>query len=151
MDPLEQFIVLAKTETYVGDGQTTGSSRTGSHDLIFEDGAWSYRDSYFGGTDFLGQETVWKDSAPVWAMNYYGYILRPDLIDAQKAGAVIKSALSALYSEGRFLGKFDYRMGEFLYRDASTGDYQHFHGIETISVEQTTVYELRYHGGLIKD
>jgi hypothetical protein len=32
---------------------------------------------------------------PVWAMNYYGYLLRPDLIDASTAGAVIKTALTA--------------------------------------------------------
>lgn len=105
---LDRFIVLAKRQTYVGDGVKAAPSRTGSHDLSFADGDWSYRDSYFGGTDFLGQETVWLRDKPVWAMNYYGYVLRPELIDASRAGATIKAALSAVYAEGRFLGGFEW-------------------------------------------
>jgi hypothetical protein len=99
---LEAFVVRAKSATYVGSGARAESSRLGSHDLTFESDDWLYRDSYFGGTDFLGQETVWFGKEPVWAENYYGYILRPDLIDANQAGATIKAALSAMYQEGRF-------------------------------------------------
>ena len=99
---LEAFVVRAKSATYVGSGLRAESSRLGSHDLTFESDEWLYRDSYFGGTDFLGQETVWFQEKPVWAENYYGYILRPDLIDAEKAGRTIKAALSAMYQEGRF-------------------------------------------------
>jgi hypothetical protein len=54
---LEAFVVRAKSATYVGGGITAESSRLGSHDLTFESNDWLYRDSYFGGTDFLGQET----------------------------------------------------------------------------------------------
>ena len=79
---LEAFVVRAKGSTDVGNGFTAESSRLGSHDLAFHSDEWLYRDSYFGGTDFLGQETVWFRSEPVWAENYYGYILRTDLIDA---------------------------------------------------------------------
>ena len=79
---LEAFVVRAKVSTYVGSGSTAESSRLGSHDFAFHSDEWLYRDSYFGGTDFLGQETVWFRAEPVWAENYYGYILRPDLIDA---------------------------------------------------------------------
>jgi hypothetical protein len=75
---LEAFVVRAKSATYVGSGLRAESSRLGSHDLTFESDEWSYRDSYFGGTDFLGQETVWFGKEPVWAENYYGYILRSD-------------------------------------------------------------------------
>jgi hypothetical protein len=106
---LDRFIVEAKRQTYVGDGVKAAASRMGAHDLTYTVGDWSYRDSYFGGTDFLGQETVWLRDEPVWAMNYYGYILRPDLIDAGRAGATIKAALSVMYAEGRFLGGFEWR------------------------------------------
>jgi hypothetical protein len=54
---LEAFVVRAKGSTYVGSGSTAESSRLGSHDLAFHSDEWLYRDSYFGGTDFLGQET----------------------------------------------------------------------------------------------
>lgn len=147
---LDRFIVLAKRQTYVGDGVKAAPSRTGSHDLTFAEGDWSYRDSYFGGTDFLGQETVWLRDEPVWAMNYYGYILRPDLTDASRAGATIKAALSAMYAEGRFLGGFEWTGPHGTYRDISTGDVAHFHGREAIEVAGVEAYALDYFGGLVK-
>lgn len=148
---LEKFIVAAKRQTYVGDGKSAEPCRMDAHDLSYDEGEWTYRDSYFGGTDFLGQETVWMSDKAVWAMNYYGYILRGDLIDAEKAGAVIKAALSALYAQDRFLGGFDLQVDKFIYQDKVDGDHTHFHGIETISLDGVLAYELRYHGGLVKN
>lgn len=139
---LERFVVLAKRQTYVGVRAVP--SRAGSHDLTFADGAWGYRDSYFGGTDFIGQETVWRDGVPVWAMNYYGYI------DAARAGATIKAALSAMYAEGRFLGGWEWNGPHGVYCDNSMGDVAHFAGRETIAVDGAEAYALDYHGGLIK-
>ncbi len=150
MSELEVFIVAAKAATYVGNGKVAPSCRTDSHDLTYEDAEWSYRDSYFGGTDFLGQETVWRFGKAVWAMNYYGHIMRPDLIDAERAGRVIKQALTLLYNEGRFLGRFNCQVDGFDYHDASNGTYLQFHGLESISKENFLAYELRYHGGLVK-
>ena len=147
---LEAFVVGAKSATYVGSGSPAESSRLGSHDLTFSSDQWFYRDSYFGGTDFLGQETVWFRAEPVWAENYYGYILRPDLIDAARAGATIKDALSALYQQGRFLGGFDWAGQHGHYQDHSSGDVSHFHGREVILVSGVEAYALDYCGGLIK-
>jgi hypothetical protein len=151
---LNSFIVRAKGNTYVGNGVSAppsrNASRAASHDLVFEDGDWSYRDSYFGGTDFLGQETVWLRGEPTWAMNYYGYVLRPDLIDSDRAGETIMGALSAMYTEGRFLGGFEWDGPHGRYVDTSSGDVVHFHGRETITVDATIAYALDYFGGLIK-
>jgi len=152
MDPraLDAFIVLAKQATYVGGGGKVEPSRPGSHDLVYTDGPFSYRDSYFGGSDFLGQEVVWKGESPVWAMSYYGYILRPDRIDAARAGATIRAALQALYAEGRFLGGFEWSGPHGAYRDTSSGDVTHFRGRECIVVGGVEAYALDYFGGLIK-
>src|SRR6187431_2767258 len=139
---LEAFIVAAKRATYVGEGTRAEPSRSGSHDLVFSDGSFRYRDSYFGGTDFLGQEVVWKDDVPLWAMSYYGYILRPDLLDAARAGATIKAALQAMYAEGRFLGGFEWAGPHGTYRDSSTGDPTHFTGRECIVVSGVEAYAL---------
>jgi hypothetical protein len=147
---LEAFVVRAKSATYVGSGAAAESSRLGSHDMTFASDEWLYRDSYFGGTDFLGQETVWLRAEPVWAENYYGYILRPDLIDAIQAGATIKAALSAMYQEGRFLGGFDWAGPHGRYQDRSLGDVSHFRGREVILVSGVEAYALDYCGGLIK-
>lgn len=147
---LEAAVVAAKRACYVGGGAKAEPCRPGSHDLTWADGPWSYRDSYFGGTDFLGQETVWHEGEPVWAMNYFGFILRPDLIDASRAGDTIKAALSALYAEGRFLGGFSFGGPHGLYVDRSDGDHTRFFGEEQISVVGEVAYRLVYHGGLVK-
>ncbi len=147
---LNSIIVRAKDSTYVGGGVKAASSRPGSHDLAWSDGEWRYLDSYFGGTDFLGQETVWFRDEPVWAMNYYGHILAPELIDGERAGTTIKAALSALYREGRFLGGFEWTGEHGTYLDRNQGDASHFKGREIITVGGRDAYELDYFGGLVK-
>jgi hypothetical protein len=149
MDGLKNFILEAKSATYVGGAVPESACRTASHDIGYRDDTWSYLDSYFGGTDFLGQEVVWKNNAPVWAMNYYGRILDPQLIDATIAGAVIRESLSTLYKLGRFLGAFDYGFGQYRYVDNSNDDVESFVGIEQIFVKDKEVYRLNYHGGLV--
>lgn len=150
LQQLHQFIVRAKAATYVGDGMKTESCRPGSHDLKFEEGSFSYLDSYFGGSDFIGQEVVYYLGEPVWAMNYYGRILAPEKIKAAEAGMVIKESLSRLYWEGRFLGGFEHVTQHGTYVDTNQGDPESFTGVEWIIRENSKVYELFYHGGLVK-
>ena len=150
LDQLEPFIVKAKAATYVGDGEKSSPCRRGSHDLQFRDGDFGYLDSYFGGVDFIGEEVVYYRGKPVWAMNYYGRILRPDMIEAVEAGSIIKQSLTEMYREGRFLGGFECDTGDGVYTDTSEGDVTAFTGREWITREGVRVYELVYHGGLLK-
>jgi hypothetical protein len=150
LERLNAFIVKAKAATYVSGGAQSPSCRPGSHDLEFHEGAFSYLDSYFGGTDFIGQEVVYHDDEPVWAMNYYGRILEPAMITAAEAGRIIQESLSKMYEEGRFLGGFEHDTGNGVYVDTSEGDVASFTGREWITREGVKVYELIYHGGLVK-
>ena len=65
VEGLEAFIIRAKAKSYVGNGATRPPCRAGSHDIGHDDGDWAYLDSYFGGTDFLGQEVVWHTGVPI--------------------------------------------------------------------------------------
>ncbi len=147
---LERFVIGAKRSSYVGGGASAEPSRPGSHDLTFTAGAWKYRDSYFGGSDFVGQEVVWFEGEPVWAMNYYGWIEQPALIDAARAGATIKAALGAMYAEDRFLGGFAFDDAHGRYVDESRGSVAHFEGSELIEVAGVVAYRLVYAGRLIR-
>ena len=80
VETLEQFIILAKRSTYAGGGKKLLPYRLGSHDLQFAEGDWAYHDSYFGESDFIGQEIVYYQMEPVWGMKYFGTILKPDKI-----------------------------------------------------------------------
>jgi hypothetical protein len=151
LEQLNAFIVQAKAATYVGGGAKSLAYRPGSHDLQFHQGGLSYLDSYFGGTDFLGQEVVYFEDRPVWVMNYYGRVLEPALISAVEAGRIIQESLSKMYQEGRFLGGFQHSTQSGTYTDTSEGDVSSFRGHEWIVRQGVRVYELFYHGGLVKE
>ena len=147
---LQTFIVQAKAATYAGDGGSSMPSRTGSHDLRFSAGDFEYLDSYLGDADFLGQEVVHWRGQPLWGMNYYGYLLQPQRLDAASAGQLIKRALTHLYDEDRFLGGFTFQHDGWTYTDQTTGDVARFSGTEHItSADGTRCYRLDYHGGRI--
>jgi len=147
---LEQFIVEAKQNTYVGGAKRLLPYRLGSKDIQFASGDWVYHDSYFGESDFIGQEIVYFQKSPVWAMNYFGYITKPDQMDAHTAGLLIKSSLSKMYAEGRFLGAFENVENDLRYVDTNEGNVTFFQGKEFIYRNEEIVYELLYHGGLLK-
>ncbi len=146
---LHAFVVSAKQATYVGNGQKLLAYRLGSHDLQYFEGDWAYHDSYLGENDFIGEEAVYFRGQIVWAMNYFGRILKPERITSAEAGQMIKVSLTRMYAEGRFLGGFGHVEGDLTYVDTSDGDPTFFTGREWISRNGEKVYELVYHGGLV--
>jgi hypothetical protein len=148
---LASFIVRAKAATYIGNGNKLLPYRLGSHDLQFADGDWAYHDSYLGESDFIGQEVVYFRQKPVWAMNYFGRLLQPDQITSATIGQMLKTSLSKMYAEGRFLGAFEHVEEPLRYVDTNNGDITYFEGIETVYQRDMPVYRLVYHGGLIRD
>lgn len=148
---LNDFIVKAKSVSYVGGGQKLLPSRPGSHDLQFGEGNWNYHDCYFGSSDFIGEEAVYFKHRIIWIMNYYGRIIGPAMITAEEAGKIIMASLSKMYLEGRFLGGFKHVERDYVYFDTNQGDIASFTGREWIDLNGKTVYELQYHGGLIRE
>lgn len=147
---LHAFIIAAKAHTYIGSGAEAPPCRPGSHDLHFTRGEYHYIDSYFGGANFLGEEVVLYQGVPVWGMNYYGRLLRPERITAEQVGKVLKESLSLMYRQGRFLGGFTHQAELGEYHDSSQGAVEDFTGREWILVQGELAYELFYHGGLIR-
>jgi Domain of unknown function (DUF5680) len=150
-ETLEPFIVRAKQSTYVGGSSKLLPYRLGSKDLQFREGDWIYHDSYLGESDFIGQEIVYYQLKPVWGMNYFGVIIKPDKITSSQAGQMIMKSLSRLYMEGRFLGGFEHQEGPLRYVDQNTGNVRSFQGREYIALADEVIYELFYHGGLLQD
>ena len=153
IDELIPFIVEAKASTYAVDLAPGESSRPESHDRTYTRDRFTYLDSTVGGTDFLGQEVVYIFEEPVWAMNYYGYIIDPTFTP-EAIGDVLQPALSALYRDGRFLGGFEYERDGMRYIDTNEGTVTSFRGLEWIEQDESDaprrIYELMYHGGLIR-
>ena len=142
------FLLRAKRATYAGHGaEAAKPSRPASHDLRYAEGELAYYDTYLGGERFAGQEALWKDGVPFWAMNYCGRVLSAD--PGGFSGDFLKAALAAVPREAPFRGPETYRDGPFAYFCRVEGDAEWFMGRERIEKNGALVYECMFHGGSV--
>lgn len=153
-DEFITFLVTAKRSTYaaLGDDATVSPLLPGSHQLEFAQEPWLYRDVYFGGDYFVGQETVYKEKRPFWSMGYAGGLLDgvdPSL-DTIPLYDFLRDALRHVGEERPFRGPHVYQKGNYAFSDVGDGHVGSFWGMETMTWCQQPVYRLRYHGGFIR-
>ncbi len=93
MDNLKEFLIEAKKQTYANaSAEKISSSRLNSKDYEYKKGNMIYHDTYFGGTNFIGEEAVYIDNKIYWAMNYYGITLDETLGEEDLTELGIKQA-----------------------------------------------------------
>jgi hypothetical protein len=144
------FLLRAKQNTYAGDSGQVESSRAASHDLAYQEGDWSYYDTYLGGFAFAGEEAIWQAGKPVWAMNYYGSMTGADPLEAPEGfGDFLKHALLHVPAAAPYRGPSHFSRGRFTYNCQWSGDPSRFRGEETIALDGQPIYLLYFHGGCI--
>lgn len=154
IDDLYNFLIEAKKQTYANKKvKKILSTRIGSYDYEYSSKNMVYHDTYFGGTNFMGEEVVYisSNNTPIWGMNYYGVTLDKTLSEE----AVDKALRPALMKVGEddiipVRGPKEFINDEYKYTFEVTGDLDYFEGEETISKNNEKVYALKCHGGLIK-
>ncbi len=139
------FLITAKRNTYAAHGAEVSSSRPSSHDLQYRQGDFLYIDTYLGGEAFIGEEAIWVNNHPVWAMNYSGRVLGEGF-----SGDFLKEALYLVPKESPFRGPAIYRKGEYSYHCIVNGDVDWYWGYEEIFLSDTKVMECFFHGGVVK-
>lgn len=139
------FRLKASRNTYAAFMNEAPSTRFDSHDYRYEEGPYSYHDTYVGGEQFAGEEAIWKNGRAVYAMNYAGRVLK-DVF----SGNFLKEALRAATSEMPFRGPEYYQSGEYLYKCKVSGDFAWFQGYEEIYCSGAKIYECYFHGGMVK-
>ena len=150
-----QFLLSAKRETYasLGDEASVEALLPGSRQLEYREGPWFYRDIYFGVAYFVGQETVYHEGTPVWAMSYAGGVL-PEVEPQgmRRIYAFLREALRAVPPEMPYRGprEFHSTSDGWIYRNRAHGELARFWGAETITLEGRRVYELHYSGGWVR-
>lgn len=143
---LIKFLITAKKNTYAGNReQQPISSRPQSHDLIYEDGKYKYIDTYLGGERFTGEEAVFENEVPIWAMNYSGIEM-----NERFSGDFLKLALSNVPIDKPFRGPEIFQDGKYIYRCEVNGDFPWFQGKEEMYCQDEKVYECFFHGGIIR-
>lgn len=150
---IRDFLIEAKKSTYAnGAAEKIESSRLGSKDYEYKKDNMLYHDTYFGGTNFIGEEVVYIDNKIYWAMNYYGVTLDENLGEEAMDNALRPALMQVGISENIIpvRGPREYKNGDFKYTFEVSGDLTNFSGIETIYKNDKKVYELKCNGGLIK-
>lgn len=148
---LNSFLVQAKQNTYAGGTKATRLS-DGSQELIFEQDHYRYRDRYYGESWFVGEEVVFDKNNPFWSMNYAGRFtqeMNEQMI--KELLAILRQALSHPPLDHPYRGPTHIQEGEWVYQNDSHGEINWFNGRESISFQGKIVYELEYHGGLVKE
>lgn len=150
---LYQFLIEAKKQTYANvNVEKQKSTRKGSYDYEYTNNEMIYHDTYFGGTNFMGEEVVYEEKdTPIWGMNYYGITLDENLSEA----AVDNALRPALMKVGEddiipVRGPKEYINGEYRYTFEVNGNIENFDGIETIYKGTQKIYILKCHGGKIR-
>ena len=135
MERLYNFLIEAKKQTYANENvEKKAPSRKGSHDYEYRNGEMTYHDTYFGGTNFMGEEVVYIDSeTPLWGMNYYGVTLDKSLTE-EAVDKALRPALMLVGQDGILpvRGPKEYVNGEYKYTFEVDGDLEYFIGTETI-------------------
>lgn len=144
-EDLAGFLLRAKRATYAGHGPECAPSRPGAHDFTYTDGPLTYRDSYFGGECFFGEEVVWRGDAPLWAMNYGGRVLHSAF-----NGDFFKRALCHGGPDAPWRGPALYREGDYTYQCSAQGDVTWFHGTESVYYRTELICECHFHGGTLR-
>lgn len=150
---LQNFLIEAKKETYAnGTAEKVNPTRRGSSDYEYKNDKYSYHDTYFGGTDFQGQEVVYQqDDTPIWGMIYYGRTLDESLSEEAMDNA-LRPALMQVGEDDTIpvRGPKEFENQGYKYTFEVIGDLTNFEGEETIEKEGKKIYTLKCHGGMIR-
>lgn len=156
-DTLIAFLIEAKLQTYAAEGAQTQvePALPGSRQLEYVRGEWLYRDIYFGGARFAGQETVYCESTPVWAMTYFGGV-DESLVEQSEIGQVyrfLRQALRLVPHDAPYRGPRRLEADRMVYTAEVHGNIEDFWGVETILAAERCadpVYTLRFSGGRLR-
>lgn len=150
LEILTRFLDAANKSTYANkNAPKAPSTRLKSEDYHFEQGNLMYHDTYFGGRDFIGGEIVYKDSKPVWGLNYYGYVLDPSASEKDIYDFLRKALMQPYRDIIPVRGPLSYQDGAWLYQNRADGQLDRFFGTEVISKDSKELYRCQYHGGFI--
>lgn len=154
MEDLHRFLIEAKKQTYANENvKKILSTRVGSYDYEYSSKDMIYHDTYFGGTNFMGEEVVYLSghNTPIWGMNYYGVVLDQSLAE-EVMDTVLRPALMRV-GENNILpirGPQEFIHNGYRYNFKVKGNLDNFEGEETIDINNDKVYVLKCHGGSIK-
>jgi hypothetical protein len=149
---LAKFLLEAKTRGGYGFGKEIKPLRKGFKELEYRKGRFYYRDSYSGFFQAPGQEVVYYNGSPMWAMSYSGGMnpmYQKDAEFAKKVFEFLGKALAKMPISKPFRGPKKLKIDDYLYVNKISGGIRDFSGVEKIYYKGKEVFKQCYIGGLI--
>ncbi len=148
---LYTFIQKAASATYAGGGAYEKSpERPGFMELVYDEGDFSYRDSYAGYYRSAGSEVVRHRGKIVWIASYCGGMVAGSEELADKTFDFLKRAMRARPENGQFFrGPAHFAIEQWHYIYEQKGDVISFYGHEEIWYRENPVFSHDVIGGTI--
>ena len=143
---LEDFLVIAKKSTSGLEENEPVQLDDGSKEYLFELEDYVFRDRFFGGNPFVGEEVVYWKGDPIWSMNYYGKATSRTPDEVFK---FLTKVLGAVEKKKPYRGPERFSEGLMEYRFMSRGNVYSFWGEEEVMHNSIKVHWLRFPGGEI--
>ncbi len=145
---LLQFLISARTHTYAGNTGEVPTLIEGHKQYEYKDGEWLYRDMYtVGDGRFVGVETVYLRSKPIWSMSYFGNF---SAMTEKGADTILRKAMTANVEKTRLWHSVTWKDEKFTYHCEGSGrDIHEICGAEDVMVSKKRLYYFTYAGGSV--
>ncbi|MDR1300403.1 MAG: DUF5680 domain-containing protein [Candidatus Nomurabacteria bacterium] len=146
-DALKQFLYKANTRGYGSTGVDEEKLPNGEHVIHFSDDDYEFKDVYYGGEPYAGQEVIFAQGGrAIWAMQYRGFV-----VDGEELGPIYEFLGKVLTGTevGLPRGVDGFADGDFSYEFKMNGDLDEFSANEKILRGGKVVYAADFLGGLV--
>ena len=150
-EELFNFIDRAGKATYAGGGKKEQNpQRPNFFELVYEEDALNYRDSYTGHSRSGGQEIIRLNNEPIWWSGYGGGMVEGKENISDQTFEFLKKSLSTEEEGFQSLrGPHKFIDGDWEYTYQQEGDCTDFYGYEEILFKGEKVFWHRAVGGIL--
>jgi len=145
---IQKFLEEADKQGYANPDATVAVGYDGGHLIEYIDDAWHYRDLFYGGEPYAGQEVIYYQDKAVWAMQYRGWLQKTERPSGH-VYAFLRHALSAGSRSKTYRGPAKFTEDMFRYANSWSGGFENFEGQEQIYDGEQLIYQAKYMGGLV--
>lgn len=149
-EDLRQFLFDTTQVGYGNPDVKVEKSADGANVIVHTKGDWRMRDVFYGGHPYAGQEVIYKNDKPVWAMQYRGRIFDTERTPSEVYN-FIKKALLQAPEQHPYRGPEKHTEGDLTYTNNWQGDILNVKGEESILENGLEIYKGLYFGGTVDE
>lgn len=151
-EELKAFFRRAQIYGYGNPKATVEKAEDGASVIRYQEGDWSYKDTWYGGEPYSGMSVISLNGKPCWSMVYWGRIMPIPNLNQQPVLNCLTEALQKSPPDRPWRGPTKYTAADGKhYRNSSNGGIRRFSGTERITSANSRdiLYEAHYMGGII--